>query len=163
MVKILRLLGKIEEGIVWVLMLEVVALAFLQVILRYVFDTALPWGEEVLRFQMVFITFFGASLAVKYDAHIGVKIFQQLLPEAAARWLKAATLVVSCVFCFILCYYSTRLALQVKMFGQTTPALEIPNFIPYMFIPVGSFLMAVRFLAGFFLLVFKGEGGRQET
>jgi len=145
-----RFLNKIEEGIIWIIMLEMVILSFSQVVMRYIFHTAFSWSEEVLRYQMVFITFFAASLAVKYDAHISVKIFHTVLPARYSYYLRLIIPVISCAFSFVLCYYSSLLALNVKNFGQLTPALSIPSFIPYLSIPVGSFLMGIRFGIKFF-------------
>ena len=148
-----KILSKIEEGIVWVIMLEMVLLTFSQVVMRYVFHTAFSWSEEVLRYQMVFITFFAASLAVKYDAHIGVKVFQMVLPDRFSYYLRLIVSVISCGFSFVLCYYGSLLAMSVKNFGQLTPALSIPSFIPYLSIPIGSFLMGIRFGIQFISLV----------
>jgi TRAP-type C4-dicarboxylate transport system permease small subunit len=147
---VLTFLNKLEEGIIWIIMLEMALLSFSQVVMRYVFHTAFSWSEEVLRYQMVFITFFGASLGVKYDAHISVKALQMSLPDRFSYCLRLAILVISCAFSFVLCYYSTLLTLNVRNFGQLTPALGIPSFIPYLSIPVGSFLMGVRFGIQFF-------------
>ena len=145
-----RFVNKIEEGIIWIIMLEMALLSFSQVVMRYVFHTAFSWSEEVLRYQMVFITFFAASLGVKQDAHISVKIFQIALPGRFSYYLKLIVLVISSIFSFVLCYYASLLALNVKNFGQLTPALGIPSFIPYLSIPVGSFLMGIRFGIKFF-------------
>ena len=147
-----KALNRIEEYTLWILMLEMAIVSFLQVVLRYFFHTSFSWGEEVLRYQMVFITFLGASAAVKDDSHISVKVLVQNLPNFYARYVNAAASLISAGFCAVLCYYSTLLALKVKGFGQLTPALEIPNFIPYLFIPMGSFLMALRFGVQFFFL-----------
>jgi C4-dicarboxylate transporter, DctQ subunit len=138
-------LNKIEEGIIWIVMLEMVLLSFSQVVMRYVFHTAFSWSEEVLRYQVVFITFFGASLGVKYDAHIKVETLQMALPALFSYYLRLVILIISGAFSFVLCYYSTLLTVNIKNFGQLTPVLGIPSFIPYLSIPVGSFLMGIRF------------------
>jgi len=149
----MRIINKLEEWLLWVIVLEMALLSFSQVVLRYVFHTAFPWGEEVLRYQMVFVTFFGANLAVKKDAHIGVKVLVQKLPRRYGFFIKLLTAFVGVLFSFVLCYYSTLLALKVKGFGQLTPALSIPNYIPYLFIPMGAFFMGIRFIAQFISLL----------
>ena len=146
----MRIINKLEEWLLWVIVLEMALLSFSQVILRYIFHTAFPWGEEVLRYQMVFVTFFGASLAVKKDAHISVTVLVQTLPDRYAFYIKLLTSLTGVLFSFILCYYSTLLSLKVKGFGQLTPALSIPSYIPYLFIPIGAFFMGIRFIAQFF-------------
>lgn len=143
--RVFAFLGKVEETIIWLMLLEMALLCFSQVVMRYVFHTGFSWSEEVLRYQMVFITFFGASLGVKYDAHIGVRVLQMGLSGVWSRYLRLMVSVVSCAFSFVLFYWSARLSLNVKGFGQLTPALGIPSFIPYLSIPIGSFLMGVRF------------------
>lgn len=144
------IINRLEECLLWVIVLEMALLSFLQVVLRYIFHTAFPWGEEVLRYQMVFVTFFGASLAVKKDAHISVKVLVQTLPERYAFYIKLLTSFIGVLFSFVLCTYSTLLCLKVKGFGQLTPALSIPSYIPYLSVPMGAFFMGVRFMTQFF-------------
>jgi C4-dicarboxylate transporter, DctQ subunit len=102
---------------------------------------------------MVFITFFGASLGVKYDAHISVKSLQIGLPALFSYYVRLAVLIISGAFSFVLCYYSALLTVNIKHFGQLTPVLGIPSFIPYLSIPVGSFLMGIRFGIQFFSML----------
>ena len=150
---VLTIFNKVEEGIIWIVMLEMVLLSFSQVVMRYVFHTAFSWSEEVLRYQLVFITFFDANTGVKQDVHISVKAVQMGLPSRWSHYLQLAVSVISSAFSFVLCYYSTLLSLDVMSFGQLTPALGIPSFIPYLSIPVGSFLMGIRFGIQFFSLL----------
>ena len=53
----------------------------IQVFLRYLFLYSLSWSEEVARYLMIWASFLGASLAVKYGFHIGVEFVVDPIPE----------------------------------------------------------------------------------
>lgn len=54
-------------------------LVFVQVVLRYVFNTGILGSDEMARFIFVFITWIGASLSVKEGEHIKITILSDLL------------------------------------------------------------------------------------
>ncbi|SER02278.1 TRAP transporter small permease [Thalassovita taeanensis] len=67
-----RVVNEIEEtGIALILGLMTV-ITFVNVILRYGFNTGLIWGLEAVTFLFAWLVLFGVSYAVKVTAHLGV-------------------------------------------------------------------------------------------
>ena len=64
-------------GVMLVLM---VALTFLQIVFREVFDFSMNWSDEIEQFSMTWLTLFGSILITKNDQHIntGIKLHQKL-------------------------------------------------------------------------------------
>ena len=60
-------------------------LVFLNVVLRYLFDSSITWSEEMSRYFFVFMIFFGATRALAKGMHLNVDIFLHLLPS---EWLR---------------------------------------------------------------------------
>jgi TRAP-type mannitol/chloroaromatic compound transport system permease small subunit len=58
----------------------------LQVFMRYLFLYSLSWSEEVARYLMIWVSFLGASLALKYGFHIGVEFVINRVPEKMRGW-----------------------------------------------------------------------------
>ena len=48
-----------------------IALVFLNVILRFFFNSGLVWSEEVSRYVFVYVIYIGAIVAMKENAHLG--------------------------------------------------------------------------------------------
>lgn len=80
-----RAADRLVEGLMGLALAIMVVLVFGNVILRYVFNTGLPWGEEIARLMFVWMIFLGAILALRRNAHIGVEMLQSKLPPSARR------------------------------------------------------------------------------
>lgn len=56
-------------------------LVFINVILRYVFNSGITWSSEMSQFLFVWLVFLGAILAYKDNSHLGVDVFVKMLPK----------------------------------------------------------------------------------
>ena len=151
----LNILNKTEEVILCVLLVEMTFLTFVQVILRYVFGSSMTWAEELLRYQLCFVAFFGADIGLKHGSHIGAEILAYILPQRFKPLLKAFIFLMIFAFCLFFAYYGLFLVLKVKAMGQVTAAMRIPKYLVYLPIPIGGFFMCVRCVVYFFASVSK--------
>lgn len=60
-------------------------LVFVNVVLRYAFDTGLAWSEELARLLFVWLIFLGAVLASRQHAHLGFDGLVRRLPAVGRR------------------------------------------------------------------------------
>ena len=108
------------------------------------------WGEELARYTMVYLGYFGISLAMKRRAHIGVTALTDL---ANSKGAKQVVLVVQTfiilAFCVIISVFLLSVINKQMGMGQTSPALELPIWIPYAAVPLGMLLLTVRTCQGF--------------
>jgi C4-dicarboxylate transporter DctQ subunit len=140
----LNILDKGEEIILSVFLVEMALLTFVQVVLRYVFGSSMTWAEELLRYQLCFVAFFGADIGLKHGSHIGAEILKYILPQRFRPLLKAFIFLVIFAFCLFFTYYGLILVLKVRAMGQVTAAMRIPKYLVYLPIPIGGFFMCVR-------------------
>ncbi len=83
--KILKWLdGNLEICLVNILLANIAAWVFIQVVLRYVFSYSLPWSEELVRWCFVWFIWVGVSYAFKVRKHICIDVFVKMLPERAS-------------------------------------------------------------------------------
>ena len=61
-----------EEMVIVMLLSVMTAAIFYQVIMRYLFNKAPSWTEELTRYAFIWCAYFGVSLGVKRNAHISV-------------------------------------------------------------------------------------------
>lgn len=143
MKKLIDIGNKIEEWFLVVLMAIVAVVVFIQVICRMI-GSSLPWSEELTRYLTIWVTFVGASYGFRKNAHIGMDAFKAFLPERGRAFIELLGAIL-CVAISVLCiiFSSSILATQMN-YGQVSPAMRIPMWIPYAAIPVGFALCALR-------------------
>ena len=64
-----RIVNEIEETAIAVLLGLMTLITFVNVVLRYGFNTGLIWGLEAVTFLFAWLVLFGLSYAVKVTAH----------------------------------------------------------------------------------------------
>ena len=156
-----KFLNNFEEYLCVSGMAVMTAVTFLQVIMRYVFSNSLSWSEEFARYVFIWISWVGASYAVREGGHFRVQMFVNALNGNARKLLELFVLTAWCAFCFFLAWYGTKLVLFLVDTGQTSAAMEIPMSIPYAAVPIGVGCMCVRLVIeiGKVLKGFKTEEG----
>jgi len=79
-----RFIDELEETVIAFLLAAMVVVTFINVVLRYGFNTGLIWGLELVTFLFAWLILFGVSYAVKTSAHLGVDaIYAALLLKGA--------------------------------------------------------------------------------
>jgi TRAP-type C4-dicarboxylate transport system permease small subunit len=73
------MLDRIERILVagnrWLLILLLLAMAcivFANVVLRYTTGDSIVWAEEVARHMMIWVTFLGAGLVLRFGGHVAI-------------------------------------------------------------------------------------------
>lgn len=140
-----RALTILESTLVTTALLLMIVVVFLQVFFRYVVSYSLPWSEELARYLMTWVVFVGASMGAREGAHIGVAAFVNIMPKWFHKFAIVFSGLCSMAFGFSLAYVGLLAVRHIAKMGQSSPAMEIPMWIAYLPIFVGSFLMAIRF------------------
>jgi len=123
-----------------------VALAFYNVIARYIFNSSLTWASELTIYLFLWSTFFGAAYCFKQDAHISISV---LLDKVSARTAKSLMLfshLVTIVFLIAVSYYGYKYLLLDIELDERSIDLDIPMWIPYLVIPIAFAFAAYRVL-----------------
>lgn len=136
-----RLLLRVNRWAVIVLLAAMAAMVFANVALRFLTDYSILWVEETSRYTMVWLTFIGAGLVLRYGGHIGIDSLQQAVPRFAPA-IRAIVVVVMALFFCTMIVVGIRYASLT--WAQTTPVLEIPVGAVYLAMPVGFALMLVH-------------------
>lgn len=143
---VLNWLDRLESVISSMALWCLVSVCFLQVVMRYIFNHALSWPEEVMRYTLICLVFIGISSVMKIDGHLKVEIITLLLPKKAVFILSMISSFI--VMCFLL--YTIRLGIEmtllVKDIEQSAQAFEFPLWISWLPIPIG-FALAILQLA----------------
>lgn len=82
-----RVVNEIEETAIAVILGLMTILTFINVVLRYGFNTGIIWGLEAVTFLFAWLVLFGVSYAVKITAHLGVDAVINLFSPPTRRAL----------------------------------------------------------------------------
>lgn len=110
---------------------------------------ALNWAEEFQRYCSIWITFIGMSLCAEDDLHVGVDIVYQMSPTPARKVLKIICMLAACVFCAIFTYSSVKYVMMALNYGTKSPVMQVPMWIIYPSLPIGSALSTLQYALKF--------------
>jgi C4-dicarboxylate transporter DctQ subunit len=153
---LLRILDRLEEILISSLMGAATLLIFLSVVHRfgtgvsflypYFIQIHIAWAQELCIYMFIWMAKFGAAYGVRVGIHVGVDVLINRLNE---RWRKATilfSLLGGAAFTAIVGTMGAKFVFELMSTDQTSPDLEIPSWIVYACIPLGSYLMSFRFL-----------------
>lgn len=111
------------------------------VVSRYVFNNAITYTDELNVIFIVIVTYAGLSYAARNGRHIRMSAIYDALPLRARKVLMIVMAFVTSALMFFLAYYSYYYIVEVYQSGRILPALGLPVFLIYLWVPVG-FVMA---------------------
>ena len=132
---------------------------FLEVILRYFFDTGLAWTSEIAGFSMVWMVYMGASLGVRERFHIRILVGVMTLP---GQWPKRFVMLSDAawiVFDGIMLWYGVIFLHTSLIRTNVSPDLGINLFWPQTIIVIGYGLMIVRLIQIYYRWYSSGAQG----
>lgn len=139
--KILNVIKKIEEGLLFLFLAIILLACFFQVIGRY---TPLPFSsafEEIAVNLFIWMTMLGAGVCVRTRSHMRMDIIDTFLPKKAMPYVDIVReLIVGVVFGYATIIVANYIPV-VKRTGMTTSSLDIPQYILYYAMPIGFGLM----------------------
>jgi TRAP-type C4-dicarboxylate transport system permease small subunit len=105
----------------------------------------LSWANELSTYMFVWMAKFGAALGVRTGIHVGVDVFVKRLSPAARKPVIVFALLCGALFTGVIGTLGAVYVYELDP-DQTSPELELPSWIVYLCIPLGSYLMCFRFL-----------------
>ena len=145
MENLIRKLNTFEEGLVGIALLGLAVLTFVETGLRYTVSHTFSWFGEFANYSIIFCTYLGASIGVKYGTHFSMEALTEYCPDRVSHVLKTVAYAVSGVVCLLFVYYGIVHILKLHSFGVKSPAMQLRMFIPYIPIPLFSITMSFRF------------------
>ncbi len=141
-----------------VLLLTMVVITFLQVIMRYVFDSPLTWAEETIGVLMIYFGLIGGSFGIYYGIHISLEVFVEKFMKKWDRQIKILEVLIYVFFGLIEIIYGIQI-MKVTVF-QVLPATGFPVRYTYLALPIAGVVMIFFSLV---LIMKLGKGGDYES
>ena len=121
-------------------------LLFTNVVLRYLFDTGISWVLEAVQYLFAWVVLVGAAHGIKAGVHLGIDILTRRFSLPVQRRLGLIALLACLAFALPVWLLSIKYIYRIWQWGDLTLDLQIPQWIPYLAIPVGVGLMLYRLL-----------------
>ncbi|MEX8493460.1 TRAP transporter small permease [Sphaerotilus sp.] len=153
---LLKLLDRLEEVLISTLMAVATTIIFLAVVHR--FFAGIPvlqdwmvrlnvsWAQELCIFLFVWMAKFGAAYGVRQGIHVGVDVLVRKLTGGPRKAMVMVSLLAGALFTGIVGTLGANFVWHIGHTDQTSSDLEVPMWIVYLCVPLGSYLMCFRFL-----------------
>lgn len=151
-----RILDHLEEWLIILLMGAATLIIFAAVVHRYALGIPglyhpmsminTSWAQEVCIYLFIWMAKFGAAYGVRTGIHVGVDVLINRLEEQTRRKFILFGLMAGVCFTAIIGTMGAHFVWVISHTDQTSPDLEMPMWLVYLCIPLGSYLMCFRFV-----------------
>jgi C4-dicarboxylate transporter DctQ subunit len=152
----LRILDRLEEILIATLIAVATLLIFVAVVQRYAvgvsflypifYDINLTWAQELCIYMFVWMAKFGAAYGVRTGIHVGVDVAINQLSPARRKPIILFGLFCGALFTFVVGSMGAKFVIELYPTGQVSPDMEMPRWIIFLCVPIGSYLMCFRFI-----------------
>jgi C4-dicarboxylate transporter, DctQ subunit len=115
------------------------------VISRFVFNNAIIVTDELNMIFIIIVTFAGISYAARNGRHIRMSAIYDTFNVKVKKTLMLIIVSITSLIMFFLSYYSIVYIVDIYKSGRVLPALGIPVFYIYLWIPIGFFITALQY------------------
>lgn len=120
------------------LLSAIVLIMVYQCIMRYIFQQAQPWCEELSLYLSIYSVFLGIPIAVRRDSHLQVDFLLSFMSEKTRSFISCISSLAAIAFMGVFFWYSLSL-IQHATGASTTLPLRMRDI--YYSFPIGSVLV----------------------
>jgi C4-dicarboxylate transporter DctQ subunit len=150
--KIVKTLSLFDRGIAWfealILAYGIILMAAVSIInvIGRTVGQSLYFAEELNQFLIVLVTFVGMGYASRKGRHIRMSAFYDQLGERGRKFLMILICAFTAIVMFMLAYYSYGYVARIERLGKVTPALQVPLYLTYIWVPIGFVITGLQYL-----------------
>ena len=153
-----KVLNHLEEWLIAFLMAAATIVIFVAVVHRYASGIPWPalqdwlltinlsWAQELCIYMFVWMAKFGAAYGVRTGIHVGVDVLVNRLPDKTRAKFIIFGLLAGAMFTGIIGTLGAKFVWEIAHTDQVSPDMEMPMWIVFLAVPLGSYLMCFRFL-----------------
>lgn len=151
-------LNHLEEWLIAFLMGAATLVIFAAVVHRYASGIPWPalqdwlltvnmsWAQELCIYMFIWMAKFGAAYGVRTGIHVGVDVLINQLGDRKRAAFVLFGLLSGAFFTAVIGTLGARFVWEIAHTQQVSPDLELPMWIAFLAVPLGSYLMCFRFL-----------------
>lgn len=141
---LMRILNRTEEAVICILLVSTTLLVFIDVVMRFGFNTGFMWSQELTLHMSAWFVLFGASYGLKVGSHIGMDSFVKLFSRTGRRFMTGIAIILALGYCWLLLYGSWIYLAKMKMIGIDLEDMPIPAWLAHGMLLVGFTFLSIR-------------------
>ncbi len=142
----MKLLKRLDEWLIAILLASMTLITFAQVVLRYVFNSGFTWAQELTSILFACMIFIGISYGVRVGAHIGVDALIKLFTPKVRRIVSIVAVLFCMLYAGMVIYGSFQYVMKMRKVGIELEDLPIQIWVVRAILPIGFTLLVLRFL-----------------
>ena len=152
-----EVINRLEEWLMAVLLAFMTVLTFVQVVMRYVFNTGWVWSLEATTYSFAALVLIGMSYGVRTRTHIATDLLTRKLSEPLRRYVAIVAIFACLVYALLMLYGSAILVDRLMTLGNDARDIAAPKWLLTATMPLGFALLTYRFLEAGWLLLRPGR------
>ena len=165
----LRFLDRFEEWAITFLMAAATLIIFVAVVHRYASGLPIPgvqdfllslnfaWAQELCIYMFIWMAKIGAAYGVRTGIHVGVDVMINALSSQWRNKFIIFGLLAGALFTGTVGTFAVRFVHELYSTEQVSADMELPMWLVYMGLPIGSYLMCFRFLQACYRFIRTGS------
>lgn len=140
-----RMIAAIEEFMMaaGVIMMAVNTIA--NVISRFVFNHSIIFAEELNSVFILLVTFAGVGYAARHGRHIRMSAIYDHMSDRVRKIMMTVITGVTAFCMLFLAWFAVEYIINIQSKGRIMPALGVPVYLVYLWVPVGFFVTGVQY------------------
>ena len=144
----MKVLNKVLETILAVLVAVMVLGCIWQVATRFILNNPSKYTEEFLRYTLIWLTMLGVPYAYGQERHLSINIITRNFTDKGSLRLKLLIeILITALSVFVM--IAGGWLVTANSAGQISPAMQIPMQIYYICVPISGVLMVIYSLSRF--------------
>ena len=151
------MINRLEEWLMAGLLAFMTVLTFVQVVMRYVFNTGWVWSLEATTYSFAALVLVGMSYGVRTRTHIATDLLTRKLSEPLQRHVAIIAIVACIAYALLMLYGSVILVDRLMTLGNAARDIAAPKWLLTATMPLGFALLTYRFFEAAWLLIRPGS------
>lgn len=144
-----RVIAKLEEVMMAVGVILMAMNTIVNVISRFVFNHSIAYAEELNSIFILLVTFAGIGYAARHGRHIRMSAIYDQMPDKMRKLMMIVITGVTAFTMLFLAWYAMEYIINIQSKGRVMPALGIPVYLIYLWVPVGFLVTGIQYLLTF--------------
>lgn len=141
-----RIVNRLEEGLIALLLAAMTLVTFHEVVLRYVFASGRVWSLESVSYMFAWLVLLGISYGIRVNAHIGIDLVVGALPLAARRVVGLLAVLLCMLYAGLMFWGAWRHVGQMVRLNILSQHIPLPRWLFVTSLPIGFGLLFLRLL-----------------
>ena len=121
----LKVIDHVEKYFGIAALAVMLVIVFWQVVLRFVFNAANSWSEELARYLYIFLVYIACAHGVRMREHIKIDTLMLVFPKKIRPFIVRLGELVFLAFCVVIIVYGIRQSRSIFNMGRISSALKI--------------------------------------